>query len=112
TFAYRAAKFARRNSIAVGAGAVVFGALVAATLYSRAQTRAVTQERDKALEVQNFLLETFGSRGGGDTVAVRSVLDAQAALIPLQYADRPELRAQMQAVLADGYDRLAQLAQA
>jgi tetratricopeptide (TPR) repeat protein len=112
TFAYRASKFARRNRVALAAGTVVFASLVAATLYSRAQTREVTRERDKALEVQNFLLETFGSRGGGDTVAVRSVLDAQAALVPIAYADRPELRAQMQHVLAESYDRLAQLASA
>ena len=112
TLGYRAGKFIRRNRIAVAAGTVVFVSLVAATLYSRAQTQAVTRERDKALEVQNFLLETFGSRGGGDTVAVRSVLDAQAALVPIAYAERPELHAQMLHVLAESYDRLAQLATA
>lgn len=108
TFGYRAGKFLRRHRLALAAAAVVFVSLVAATLYSRAQTRIVTRERDKAIEVQTFLLEMFGSMGPGrsDSVSVRQLLAGQAALARTTYGDRPELLAQMQMVIGEGFDRL------
>lgn len=114
TFGYRTGKFVRRHRLALAAGVVVFVSLVAATLYSRAQTRVVTRERDKAIEVQTFLLEMFGSMGPGrsDSVSVRQLLDGQAALARTTYGDRPELLAQMQMVIGEGYDRLGLFAPA
>ena len=111
---YRAGKFLRRHRIALAAATIVFVSLVGTTVYSRAQTRAVARERDKALEVQSFLLEMFGAAGRdrGDTVSIRQLLDGQAAIVPIAYADRPELRAQMLTVIAEGYDRLGLFAQA
>jgi serine/threonine protein kinase/tetratricopeptide (TPR) repeat protein len=114
TFGYRSGKFIRRHRLPLAAATIVFASLVGATMYSRAQTRAVTRERDKALEVQIFLLEMFGSTGQGhaDSVSVRQMLDAQAAQVPIAYASDPELRAQMLMVVAEGYDRLGLFAQA
>jgi len=114
SFSYRAGKFMRRNRAALLAAAVVFLSLLGATTYSTLQARAVTRERDKALEVQGFLLEMFGAggRNRGDSVSLRELLDGQAALVPLAYAGRPELHAQMLTVIAEGYDRLGLFAQA
>jgi len=114
SFSYRAGKFARRNRMAIAAASVVFTALVGATWYSTAQARAVARERDKALAVQTFLLEMFGSAGQqrGDSVSIRQLLDGQAALLPTAYPGEPEMQAEMLAVLAEGYDRLGLFPQA
>ena len=114
SFSYRAGKFARRNRVALAAATLVFGAMLAATWYSTAQARAVTRERDKALAVQGFLLEMFGSAGSqrGDSVSLRQLLDGQAAIVPIRYAEEPELHAEMLSVLAEGYDRLGLYPQA
>jgi tetratricopeptide (TPR) repeat protein len=74
------------------------------------EAELVTRERDKALEVRSFLMEMFGASGAnravGDTVTVRRLLDLQAAALASAYPDRPDLRAELMDVLADGYDRL------
>ncbi len=113
SFGYVAGKFVRRHRLALGAAAVVFMSLVAATTYSAVQARAVARERDKARAVQSFLLEMFGASGGrNDSVSVRQLLDAQTQVVPIAYASDAELRAQMLSVVAEGYDRLGALAPA
>lgn len=116
TFGYRARRFLRRNAAPVTAVAAVLLALVATTAVTLIQSRRVaaesarvTAERDKALEVRGFLMEMFGATGAGrsvgDTVTVRRLLDLQVARLDTE-SWSPELRAEMLAVLADGYDRL------
>lgn len=110
TLVYRTGKFVRRHAWAVAAAATVFVALGAASLWTSLQSQRVARERDKALEIQGFLLETFGAGGAdratGDTVTARALLDGQAAGLETAYGDRPELLAAMMAVLAEGYERL------
>ncbi|MBM4188790.1 MAG: serine/threonine protein kinase [Gemmatimonadetes bacterium] len=117
TLRYRVRKFVARNTAAVAAGAVAVAALLlttAVTLVQSARVRAeaarVARERDKALEIRGFLMEMFGATGAdqatGDTVSVRQLLDIQAALVDSSYADRPDVKAELMEVLADGYDRL------
>jgi serine/threonine-protein kinase len=117
TFGYRARKFVRRHAGGVAAVAAVAAALIVTTVVTLVQSGRVTREaarvaleRDKALEVQGFLMEMFGAAGAnvavGDTVTARQLLDRQAALLEETYADRPDLKADMLMVLADGYDRL------
>lgn len=107
---YSARKFIGRHRVAVAAGAVVFVSLVGAGLYSLDQSRRVAAERDRALEVRGFLLETFGAAGAdravGESVTARALLDGQAAAMRDAYAGRPELQAEMMLVLAEGYERL------
>ncbi len=116
TFSYRSRRFLRRNAAPVTAVAAVLLALVATTAVTLIQSRRVaaesarvTAERDKALEVRGFLMEMFGATGAGrsvgDTVTVRRLLDLQAGRLDTEPWS-PELRAEMLAVLADGYDRL------
>jgi serine/threonine-protein kinase len=117
TLGYRTRKFVRRHVAAVATTVVAFLALGATTGVTMVQSRRVAreaarveQERDKAVEVQGFLLEMFGATGAdrslGQTVTARRLLDLQAAELKTAYADRPDLRAEMMGVLADGYDRL------
>lgn len=123
TFGYRTRKFVRRHAGAVAAGLVAFLALGATTGVTLVQSRRVAresarvqQERDKAVEVRGFLMEMFGASGAqravGDTVTARRLLDLQVAQVRAGYSDRPELRAEMMEVLADGYDRLGLYAEA
>ncbi len=114
---YRASKFVRRNRAATAVGAALAVTLVGASFATlaqnreiRAQSERVSEERDRALEVRGFLLESFGAAGelgvAGDSLTIRQVLDGQAAQIEERYADDAETRAEMYHVLADGYERL------
>ena len=109
TLRYRTGKFLRRHRAAVAAATAVVLALVGTTVVTTAQSRRVVQERDKAREVQSFLLEAFGANAADeapDSVTVRQLLDRRAATVDAAYAGQPELEAEMFAVLADAYERL------
>ncbi len=114
---YRLRKFVARNRVGVGAAAVLFLVLGAATAITRYQSlrireasARVERERDKALEVSSFLLEMFGATGAdqpaGDTVTARELLDRRAATLDNAYPNDPEMRAEMQYTLAEGYEKL------
>ncbi|MCC6245507.1 MAG: serine/threonine protein kinase [Gemmatimonadaceae bacterium] len=114
---YRLQKFVRRHTAAVIAAAAVLLAVIAVSVVSVVQSRRVriasvraSAERDQALEVRSFLMEMFGATGAdqsvGDTLTVRALLDKQRATIESAYTDRPQAKADMLEVLADGYDRL------
>lgn len=115
TFRYRAAKFVRRNPWGVTAAGVSVAALAGFSVVTAITSREVARERDEALEVRGFLLESFGAvgpQGAEDPVAARELLDQQAATLEYVYGDRPELRAEMLQVLAEAYDRLGLYEQA
>lgn len=113
TLMYRTSRFVRRNRTAVLAASVVAATLSASSIWvlaERADTaRQVASERDKLRETQGFLLEMFGAVGAddvqGDEVSARALLDAQAERIE-RYDGQPEVQAEIQTVLADGYQRL------
>ncbi|MEM7417970.1 MAG: serine/threonine-protein kinase [Gemmatimonadota bacterium] len=107
---YRARKFVRRNAWAAVAGAVAFGGMASFAVQDVRRDRAVAAERDRAVEVRDFLLEAFGATGAdqasADSVSVRQLLDRQAESLDDVYGDRPRLRAEMLGVLAEGYQRI------
>ena len=107
---YRAGKFLHRNAGTVTAAAVFVVGLLVVTATTVVQSERVARERDKALEVQRFLLETFGATTAegtaGDSVSVRQLLDGQSAIVETAYDDDPVLEAEMFAVLGDAYERL------
>jgi serine/threonine-protein kinase len=109
---YRASKFVVRNPWGVAAGFLALAAVGVSVVLPWQQNRRLTDERDKALAVQNFLLEAFGTTGGDESISARDLLDLQASRVDSLYGDRPELRAQMLLVLADAYDRLGLYAEA
>ncbi len=123
TLRYRARKFIARNPLGTSAAAafvVLLAGATALTAYQSSRIRQesvrVTRERDKALEVRSFLLETFGATGPdqatGDTVTARQLLDRRAATLAEAYPDDEEMRAEMTYVLAEGYEKLGLLEQA
>jgi serine/threonine-protein kinase len=110
TFRYRAAKFVRRNPWGVSAAAVAGASIAAFTVVTSLHSRQMERERDQALEVQGFLLESFGARGADQSpdapLVARELLSQQAATLEFAYEDRPPLRAAMLQVLADANERL------
>lgn len=123
TVGYRLRKFARRNRTAVAGGVLLIlllagfsGVTAHQSRRIRAESARVTRERDKAVEVRAFLLETFGSTGpdqvAGATVPLRALLDGRAATIAEAYTADPELQAEMMMVLAESYERLGLYAEA
>ena len=113
---YTARKFVSRNRVAVASAFVLMLGAAGGTAYTWQQSRRVAAERDKALEVRGFLLETFGAAGPdrttGDPVTARAILDRQAETVVETYAADPALRAEMMTVLAEGYERLGLLTEA
>lgn len=109
TLTYRAGRFLKRHAWAVATAAVVVLALLGTSVVTHVQSQRVARERDRALEVRGFLLEMFGAAGAdraADSVTARQLLDRQADLLESAYGGRPELRAEMMHVLAEGYERL------
>lgn len=109
TLTYRAGRFLKRHAWAVATAAVVVLALIGSSVVTHVQSQRVARERDRALEVRGFLLEMFGAAGAdatADSVTARALLDRQSALLESAYRNRPELRAEMMHVLAEGYERL------
>jgi len=110
TWRYRARKFVQRRPWAASTVVATGIALVALGALPWVAAHRADIERDRALEVQGFLLEMFGATGGdaavGDTLTARTLLDRQADLVGELYTDDPDMRARMLRVVAEGYDRL------
>jgi serine/threonine-protein kinase len=116
TTRYVVSRFVARNRIRVGAAAVLVlllasFAVVTAVQAERIRDEAarVTRERDEAMEVRSFLLESFGTTGAdvqGDAVTARQLLDGRAARLVEEYADDPALLAEMSLVLAEAYEKV------
>lgn len=110
TWRYRTRKFIRRRPWAAATAAAASVAILATAALPWVAAHRAAVERDRALEVQGFLMEMFGTTGGdratGDTLTARGLLDRQAALVDRLYTDDPDMHARMLRVLGDGYDRL------
>jgi len=116
TRGYLAGRFVRRNSLLVGGTAALLILLTAFSVITADQSRRirieadrVAQERDEALAVRSFLLESFGTTGpdtDGDALTARQLLDGRAAVLDEQYGDDPALHAEMMGVVAEGYEQL------
>lgn len=117
TSAYRLRKFIGRHRVSVAAAAsfvlLLLGFSTVTAIQSvriRAQAERITRERDKAEQVAGFLADLFRTSdpysGGGGAISVREVLDSGAVRIDRELADRPRVRAEMLAVMAQAYDGL------
>ncbi len=109
---YRLSRFVRRNRAAVGAGAVVVASLAGATVFSAAQLRETTRQRDAAVEArtsadmqvefQNLLLTEVGE----GSITLRGLLEKGRAVLERQYGGDPRIRASLLAQLATSYSQL------
>jgi serine/threonine protein kinase len=111
-FSYRAAKFVRRNRIAVAAASFILLSLIVgiiATLWQAGQTR---RERAKAEEIKSFLVGMLNrsnplanqTTGGGRETTVSEVLDdAARRLDGGEFSSQPEIKAELEQIIAYSY---------
>jgi serine/threonine-protein kinase len=118
TFGYRAAKFLRRNRLAVGVAALLLATVLTAAVVSTRAYFAADQarreaeiQRDRLEEVNRFLAETFRAaspvgRQSPDEVTARAILDAGAERIETDLGDQPAVAAALQSEIGRRYHDL------
>lgn len=104
---YRARKFLRRNGWGVAAGTLIVVGLSGTAAAFAAQSARVAEERDKAQQVTQLLLELIQGGDplgpGGDSLTVRQVLDRGAQQLESGLASQPEVRLELEEALAQAY---------
>ena len=109
---YRASRFAARNPWGVAAAVLALVALGTAIVFPWQQNRRLSAERDKALAVQGFLLEAFGTTGSEGAVSAGELLGLHSQRVDSLYSEDPELRAEMLLVLSDALERVGEYSDA
>ncbi len=111
SFAYRAAKFLRRNAFPVAVTGAAILVVVIGTLVSFAR---VSNERDlaeveraKAEAISGFMQDIFAvsdpAESRGAEISARQILEAGSRRVRTELADQPETQATMLRVLGDVY---------
>lgn len=111
TWVYRARLFIKRHRVATALTATLAAAITASAAALALQAQELREqrnlaivERDRALEVVNILESAFRnadpSKGSGDTVSARQILDAAVPSIDALEHSRPEVFARLAATLA------------
>jgi eukaryotic-like serine/threonine-protein kinase len=112
TWGYRSAKFVRRNRIAVGAGALVLIALLGGVVTTAWEARATRQEKTRAESINSFLERLLNYSNPQVTVAgdtshpttVTEAMDEAAKRLESgAFADEPEVRADLERIIATSY---------
>jgi serine/threonine-protein kinase len=119
TFSYRASKFIARNKIGVAAAILVFLAILSGLTISAWQARIARRERDraraeqlKAQRVNDFMQSLLGfanpswyspSAKKGRDVTIGQVLDEAAGRVEKDFADQPQIRAELQRNIGTTY---------
>ncbi len=118
TFAYRSAKFVRRNKVAVAATALVVLSLLTGIILAvwqarsaraqeriaREQATMAKQERDKARRINEFMREIFSNanpvygtpgHGKGPDVTLVDAIRYAEKQIDVKFKDQPEIRGEL-----------------
>jgi formylglycine-generating enzyme required for sulfatase activity/tRNA A-37 threonylcarbamoyl transferase component Bud32 len=102
----RAWKWARRRPALAALLGVVLLALVGLTTLSAValdREQKARQEADKAREARDFLVDIFRIKDirAGNTTTARQILNQAEQRIPIEFADQPQLRDELLAVIED-----------
>jgi len=122
SFAYRSAKFIRRNRLGVGAALVVFATLVAGVIGTTWQAVEAKRQRAEALAQRDRAQVLLGRNAAiadfvgvmfsealseGQAKAMQEMLERSEPLIDTEFAGRPAEQAEVLRVLASYYTRLS-----
>lgn len=98
TAAYRTSRFVRRHWLGVGATAAVMLALVIGLAVALVQADQLRQERDRTLQVNEFLqdilVEADPFEAGADTT-VRDLLHQASDMVARRFSSQPDLEASL-----------------
>jgi serine/threonine-protein kinase len=114
-FSYVAARFVRRNRVAVAVAAIALAGLIGLSvvaLWQAQRARAMAERADRA---RSFLADMFASADPFSTKGGRTSVDRLrdgAQRIEEHFADAPETQAELRATIASVLDRIGEPAQA
>ena len=104
---YRVRKYVRRHRVGVTVVGMLGTVLVAFAVVQSVQLRRITQERDRADRIAQFMTDIFKvsdpNERVGNAVTAREVLDKAGQDIDAGLAKDPELQAQMMHVIGRAY---------
>lgn len=106
TFGYRGAKFIRRHRIGVASAALVLVILIAGIAATLWQARIARQESSKAQRINTFLRDMLGSASPdarGSDLKVKDALDEAAQRVRADFADEPEIVADVLLTIGKTY---------
>jgi serine/threonine protein kinase len=123
TFSYRSSKFISRNKIGVSAAALVLLTLIGGIVATFWQARVARAERDKAvaeqtkaarinkflqsvLQYSNPVWYSAGKGKAGPSTTTLDALNDAAKRIDAEFADQPEIRADLHQTIGDTYHAL------
>lgn len=114
--AYRTRKYVRRHRVGVAVAAGLLMLLASFAVVQAVQLRRITDERDRADRITNFMTSMFKvsnpSEARGNKVTAREILDKASKDIGTGLANDPELQAQMMNVMGTVYFNLGLYSQA
>lgn len=99
---YRAAKFARRNLLALLGGAVVATLAVGAVTFMAWQTDRALREAERAQAMQDFVVALFENteQAGDGGLDARTLLDAGVRRADTELRNQPQARAELLGLIA------------
>lgn len=99
---YRAAKFARRNALALAVGALVSAMTVAAVTFMAWQTNRALREAERAQAMQDFVVALFENteQAGDGGLDARTLLDAGVRRADTELRGQPQARAELLGLIA------------
>jgi len=104
---YRIQKYARRHWIGVSVASGLALLLMGFAGVQAAELRRITQERDRANRITDFMTSMFNvsdpSQARGNTVTAREILDQASKEIGAGLSKDPELQAQLMSVMGNVY---------
>ncbi len=113
---YRLGKYTRRHRVAIGFGGGLLVLLGAFVVSQTLNLRRITQERDRATRITDFMTGMFRvsdpSEARGNKVTAREILDKASSGIDKQLAQDPDVQSQMMFVMASTYLNLGLYARA
>ena len=105
-FLYQAGKFLRRQRTLAAAAAAVFLLTLGFVAATAEQARRTARQRDRALAVESFLIDTFAQADplqDDGTVSARQMLDRGAARVSRELREQPEVRATLLRAMGESY---------
>ena len=110
TFQYRSTKFIKRHRIGIAAALLILVSLIGGMIATLWQAHAARQESAKAEEIKNFLKQTLDhtnqrmtGKNNRETTLTELLDEAAKRLETGEFSDQPEVRAELEQIIAQSY---------